>query len=70
MNFNELRAELKRKNMTIEKLAVKIAISRSAMLRKINGQTEFTLGEINRIRKVLNLDYQQFDRVFFNCEVS
>jgi len=53
MNATRLKAAMVLKCINGEKLAGSIGISESAFYRKLNGQTEFTLGEVKRIKTVL-----------------
>jgi len=51
-----LEMEIKRRGFTMERLSQAIGISKSAFSKKINGKSEFTLGEIQRIVDVLGLE--------------
>lgn len=53
MNATRLKAAMVLKCINGEKLAGSIGISESSFYRKLNGQTEFTLGEVKRIKTVL-----------------
>lgn len=63
-----LEAEIKRKGFTAERLSREIGISKSAFSKKINGKSEFTLGEIQRIVEVLGLESPL--PIFFADKVS
>lgn len=56
MNKLELEIAMKRKGLNVVSLAEIIGISRSALYHKINGTTEFTRSEIQRIVEALGLD--------------
>ena len=70
MNPNELKAQMVRKEKSIDQLCAALGISRTAWFRKISGKTQFTQGEITIIRRELDLDDHQTTIVFFNEEVS
>lgn len=56
MNKTALQAEIMRKGFTAAKLSKEIGISKSAFSKKINGKSEFTLGEIQKMVDVLELE--------------
>ena len=63
-----LEAEIRRRGYTMERLSREIGISKSAFSKKINGKSEFTLGEIQRIVDVLGLESPI--PIFFGTKVS
>lgn len=70
MNVKELKAEMIRKDKSVDQLCAAIGISRTSWFRKIGGVTEFTQGEIIGLRRELDLDDEQTLRIFFSEEVS
>ena len=70
MNIRELKAEMIRKNKTVDQLCTALGISRSAWFRKVGGASEFTQGEINGLRVELDLDDRQIMKIFFYKEVT
>ena len=56
MDKRSLQAEIVKRGFTASSLSKAIGISKSAFSKKINGKSEFTLGEIQRIVEVLGLD--------------
>lgn len=68
MDKFKLEYEMKSRGVTIEKLCSDLEISRSAYYRKVNGKTQFTLDEIQRIVKYLQLDSPM--GIFFADKVS
>lgn len=65
VQVNELKSELVKKGLTIEKLSEMAGISRSAMFKKLHGKTEFKLSEIMTIKKILSLEDDRFQAIFF-----
>lgn len=61
----ELRAEMLRRGYSYETMAEAIGLSHNTFWRKVNGQNEFTLSEIQAIIKLLELDDQQLKAIFF-----
>lgn len=55
MNSNLLRAALAQQGMTQGKLAELVGISPNSLSRKRNGKRQFTLGEVEAISRVLEL---------------
>ena len=68
MDKYRLEYEMKSRGITTEKLCEDLNISRSAFYRKRNGQTEFTLSEIQMIIDYLGLETPM--GIFFTKEVS
>ena len=56
MNKALLEYEMKKKGVSIAEMCTVLGISRSAFYRKCNGVSEFTLGEIQKIVKYLDLN--------------
>lgn len=67
MKSDLLKGKIKEKAMTQEDVASGIGISLSRFNAKINGSggAEFTLGEARAMKKMLSLDSEQVDRIFF-----
>lgn len=70
MKSNELKAELKRCELTYDDASSFLGISRLAFQRKINGETEFKAGEIKQLIKLLKLNDEGVMRIFFSSKVS
>lgn len=68
MDKYRLEYEIKRRGITKNQFCNDIGISRSALFRKMNGKTEFTLSEIQRIIDYLHLDNPM--EIFFADKVS
>lgn len=70
MNTKELKAQMVRKEKTVDQLCASLGISRSTWFRKIGGESQFTQGEITGLRKELELSDEQTGDIFFNERVS
>ena len=70
MNKLELKAQMIRKEKTVDQLCTALGISRTAWFRKVGGESQFTQGEIMGLRFELDLDDHQTAEIFFNNEVS
>lgn len=70
MNKRELKAQMVRKEKTVDQLCTALGISRTAWFRKVGGESQFTQGEIMGLRFELDLDDHQTAEIFFNSEVS
>ena len=70
MNVRELKAQMIRKDKTVDQLCAALGISRSAWFRKVGGESEFTQGEIAGLRLELELDDQLTGIIFFDRQVS
>ena len=70
MNVKELKAQMIRKDKTVDQLCAAIGISRSSWFRKVSGESEFTQGEISGLRFELDLDDHLTGIIFFPKQVS
>lgn len=61
----ELKAELVKNGHNITWLAENLGYTPANLYNKINGKTAFTLDEVNKIRKILNLSDDMTSRIFF-----
>lgn len=70
-NAEKLKAKLNEKGMSIEDISKAIEIDKSTFYRKLasNGMT-FTIGEVDKISKVLNLSVDDINSIFFSNFVA
>lgn len=54
--YPNLRAEIARKNMTLEPIAKALDITVPTLSQKFNGKYPITLNEAKKIKEFLNLD--------------
>lgn len=57
---------MKIKNIKRTTLAKELGISYNTATKKLNGQREFTLDEILKIKEILNLDKELYSNILFN----
>jgi predicted transcriptional regulator len=65
-NRNLLEARLKEKNITKEDLSKGLNMSYTSLQQRVKGRTDFKLGEIKKIKKILGLTNDQVIEIFFN----
>ncbi len=65
MDYSELRRRIRESGKSQKALAEESGISQWQLCRKLNGETDFTLGEARRIGKALGLDGEGFSRCFY-----
>lgn len=70
VNITELTVELTRHNMTKDQLADSADIDRSTLYRRLKNPQDFTVGEIARICKALDLSQTRATEIFFDTEVA
>ena len=70
MNSDLLKEVIRDRGIKITSLADKIGISRQSLSLKLNGEREFTQGEILAIKHTLYLSDEEFIRVFFGSDVE
>ena len=68
MNANMLKGRIREKAMTQADLAPQVGLSLSRFNAKLNetGGAEFSLGEVRAIKRVLGLDQEQTEQIFFS----
>lgn len=71
MNENELLIEIQKHNETIKQLANYLGIETQTLERKMSDYTDsdFTMGEIKKIKEHYNLTSERVDEIFFNLEL-
>lgn len=67
MNVNLLKRKMREKALTQEAVAAQMGISLSRFNAKLNerGNAEFSLGEVQVLRSILNLTAKQTEQIFF-----
>ena len=70
MNKLKLRAAMALEGLTADKVCAEIGISNTAWWRKVSGRSQFTQGEICKLRDLLNLSAEQTVEIFFDQEMS
>ena len=70
MNYPELRAAMARKNISIPQLAVLLGMSKKTIYSRFSGDTDFSLSEIQRIAKILELSNDEILIIFFTEKVA
>lgn len=61
-----VKALMELKNIKRSYVAEKIDITYNTLTKKLNGQREFTLLEIIKMKDILNIDLKQFDSLLFD----
>lgn len=54
--FNNLDAEMRRKRITQEELAIRMGINPSTLSQKMTGKREFSLTEAKKIKHILEVN--------------
>jgi hypothetical protein len=67
---NLFKFHVNKSNVTMESIANKIGINATTLYRKVNGESDFTRGEIQIIRMQLNLTADEADRIFFTEKLA
>lgn len=70
MNVKLLKSQIVLNQYTLVQVAAYLEISRSALYRKILGESEFTRKEVLKLKFLLKLSDHQVIEIFFNEEVS
>ena len=70
MNNSLLKEVIKDRCIKVSALADKIGITRQSLHMKLNGEREFSQGEILSLKTVLHLSDDQFMNIFFADRVE
>lgn len=71
VNINMLKFKIIEKGWNVEKIAKKIGIDRSTFYRKMNDTgSEFTIREADYIARLLDLNYDEVNEIFFSNFVA
>jgi transcriptional regulator with XRE-family HTH domain len=62
---NEFKAEVVRRGLTLEKVAVQMGIDAATLHRKMNGSSDFYRSEIEKIIEMMGLSGDDVLRIFF-----
>lgn len=70
-NADKLKTVLKEKGTSVEEVSKLIGIDKSTFYRKLasDGAT-FTIGEVDKMSKVLDLTVDEINDIFFNSSVA
>lgn len=70
MNADKIRGKIAEKRMSVSDFCKAAGFVRSTFDRKMNGDSEFSRGEIERIISVLNLTDDETRTIFFENVVA
>lgn len=70
MNKLKLKAAMVLEDLSAETVCAEIGISNTTWWRKISGKSQFTQGEICKLREILHLTPEQTVEIFFDPEMS
>lgn len=70
MNGVELKVERVRSNLTQKQIAERIGMTEISYNRKEQGVREFSISEVNKIAKVLNLSLGRVNEIFFDSKLT
>ena len=64
-NRNKLRAKVIENGFTMKQIAGMLHVSEVTLYRKINGKSDFTRKEIQKLKEILKLDAKTVGEIFF-----
>lgn len=65
MNYKLLREVMEKRGILQKEMAVYLGIKRGTLKKKMWGESEFTLSEINKISEILLLENHEVMFIFF-----
>ncbi len=66
MNPIEFKIAQIRAGVSKEDIAKYLGVNPATVYRKFNGESDFTLSELRKLKKVLHLTKEDVDRIFFS----
>lgn len=64
-NVDDLNKIIAESGYTNERIAFELGITRQGLFKKLKNMTEFKQSEIAKLSKLLNLDNEQINSIFF-----
>lgn len=64
MKANEIRSKVAEKGLTMAEFAKQLGIDRASVFRKLNGSSEFTVGEAQKAKEALGLTDMEAVSIF------
>lgn len=61
---------LEKRGMTVEEFAEKLGMSKYSTYTRINGTTDFKVGEAKKVAEILSLTKDEAYNIFFNNSVA
>lgn len=68
INTKALRGKMYMESCSVERLAKEIGMSRASLYRRLQGEKEFTISEMQRITRYLNIPHDEKENIFFNSD--
>lgn len=65
MNILKLKGKMVEKGFNVESLASRLDIDRSTLYRKLESGEKFTIGEVQKIKTILDLSSEEASAIFF-----
>lgn len=66
LNCELLKEMLKKKKQNYKKTSIAMSCCTHTLSKKIKGEREFTLKEIDKLIEILDLNMQDVEKIFFN----
>ena len=70
MNQIEFKVAQIRAGLSNEEIAKNLGINIVTFYRKFNGDSEFTLSELIKLKQIFGLSNDDVDRIFFNVQLA
>ncbi len=70
MNAGLLRQKIDESGYKLQFVARKLGITYQGFLKKLNGDTEFKISEVQALRSLLDLTDDEVDKIFFAPSVD
>lgn len=70
VNTDLLRSVIARKRMNVAEIAMQMGVDKATLYRRIADSGSFTIGEVEKIKQILNLSHDEAISIFFTNEVA
>lgn len=70
VNIEKLKTALKDQSISIDQVADTLGCDRATIYRRFQQSTKFTVDEVDRLSKLLNLSAEKMQQIFFDRELA
>ena len=70
VNIERLKTALKDQSLSIDQVAEALDCDRATVYRRFQQSAKFTVDEVDRLSKLLNLSAEKMQQIFFDQELA
>jgi len=70
VNTDLLRVKIAERKTNVSEIAMRMGIDKATLYRRIADSETFTIGEVDKLTKILGLSCEEAVSIFFNASVA